>query len=106
MPHPPVVLYLNTQNMPRVQCAGRHPTSPRNVRAAFGPAYCHHHGNNQDPHAGWAYITREEAQLLSIARRNTWTQDALEEMVARDLEEHMERVELAASDEEEVEASK
>ncbi|ETO58824.1 hypothetical protein F444_22792 [Phytophthora nicotianae P1976] len=33
-----------------------------------------------------------------------WTQDTLEEMVARDLEEHMERVELAASDEEEAKA--
>ncbi|KAF1774353.1 hypothetical protein GQ600_19738 [Phytophthora cactorum] len=64
------------------------------VRATFCPAYCHYHGNNQEPHAGWAYIAREEARLLSIARRNLLTQDAVEEMIPRDVEEQMERVEI------------
>ncbi|ETM98043.1 hypothetical protein PPTG_19843 [Phytophthora nicotianae INRA-310] len=80
--------------MPRVHCAGNHPTSPRSVRAAFSPADCHHHGNNEDPHAGRAYVTREDLNLLIITRRNVWTQDTLEEMVARDLEEQMERVRI------------
>jgi hypothetical protein len=92
MPLPDVDLYLNVNQLPTVQCPGRHPASPKNIKATFPPAYCHWHGNNQDPHAGWAYITRDEARLLTIARRHDWSQDCLDELMARDLEAQMERV--------------
>jgi hypothetical protein len=90
--HPPVDLYTNLLYLPTVQCPGRHPASPKRVKAAFPPAFCHHHGNNRDPEAGWGYLTREEARLLTIARAHDWTRDCLYELVARDLEVQMDAV--------------
>ncbi|KAG7375817.1 hypothetical protein PHYPSEUDO_015189 [Phytophthora pseudosyringae] len=103
MPLPPVELYTNLSRVPTQQCSGNHPSSPRQVKAAFAPAYCFMHGNNQDPACGWAYITRDEAHLLSIARRNIWTAEALEEMIARDLEVGMNAVAIEETTDEEEE---
>jgi hypothetical protein len=82
----------NLLYLPTVQCPGRHPASPKRVKAAFPPAFCHHHSNNRDPEAGWGYLTREEARLLSIARAHDWPRDCLDELIARDLEAQMDAV--------------
>jgi hypothetical protein len=89
---PPVELYTNLMHLPTVQCPGRHPASPKRIKAAFPPAYCHLHGNNRDPEAGWAYLIRGEARLLSIARLHGWTAECLDELIARDLEAQMDAV--------------
>ncbi|KAE8882501.1 hypothetical protein PF002_g23546 [Phytophthora fragariae] len=52
MPLPNVDLFINTNQLPTVNCSGWHPSSPCPVKATLPPAYCHHRGNNVDPHAG------------------------------------------------------
>jgi hypothetical protein len=53
------------------------------------------HGENNNPRAGWAYILATEARSLSISRANLWTDDCLEELIARDLEVRFNRTDLA-----------
>jgi hypothetical protein len=95
MPLPPCRLYTNLTRLPTQQCGGNHPSSPRSVRAEFAPAYCHHHGNNADPTVGWAYLTRDEATMLTILRQRLWFDEALSELRARDLEVGIQSVEIA-----------
>ncbi|GMF35594.1 unnamed protein product [Phytophthora lilii] len=73
----PVALHLSTLRVPAVKCEQCKNTS----RALFGPVYCHVHCNPNDPDQGWAYITREEAQLLTILRTRDWTSDALQDLL-------------------------
>ncbi|KAG7375563.1 hypothetical protein PHYPSEUDO_000649 [Phytophthora pseudosyringae] len=91
---PPVELYTNTNQLPTVACPGNHPVSPRSVKACFPPAFCWAHSRNQAPKAGWAYITAEEAAMLSILRRFGWFQDAYEELLAREVEQQMNGVSI------------
>ncbi|EGZ11004.1 hypothetical protein PHYSODRAFT_304692 [Phytophthora sojae] len=104
MPLPDVELFTNLARLPTQPCAGNHPSSPRAVKACFGPAWCFMQGDNNNPASAWAFITADEARLLTLARRNLWTQDCLDELVARDLEEHMERVELTDDESKDEEA--
>jgi hypothetical protein len=92
---PQVELYTNTNQLPTVDCPGRHPVSPRAVKACFPPAWCWAHSRNQAPAAGWAYITSGEAAMLSILRRFDWFQDAYEEILAREVEQQMGDVSIA-----------
>ncbi|KAG6609602.1 uncharacterized protein IUM83_00988 [Phytophthora cinnamomi] len=89
MPLPLVQLYLNTNQRPTVQCPGNHQRSPRNVKATFPPAFCWTHANNQDSTAGWAYIKRDEAAMLTILRERGWFEDAYDELRACDLEDRL-----------------
>jgi hypothetical protein len=99
MPLPEVELYTNLQRLPLQPWEGNHPSSPRQVRACFGPAFCFMHGDNNNPRACWAYITAGEARMLTIARLNLWTEDCIEELIAREIEAHMERVVLTDDEE-------
>jgi hypothetical protein len=103
MPLPEVELYTNLQRLPHQPCEGNHPSSPRQVRACFSPAFCFMHGDNNHPRAGWTYITAGEARILTIARLNLWTEDCLEELIAREIEAHMERVAITDDEEEAME---
>jgi hypothetical protein len=58
------------------------------------------HGDNNNPRAAWAYITSDEARLLSIIRYHLWMQECLEELIARDIEARMGRVDLTDDEEE------
>jgi hypothetical protein len=100
MPLPEVELFTNLQRLPHQPCSGNHPSSPRQVRACFGPAWCFMHGDNNNPRAGWVYITAGEARMLTIARLNLWSEDCLEELIARDIEVRMNRVDLTDDEEE------
>jgi hypothetical protein len=100
MPLPEVELFTNLQRLPLQPCEGNHPTSPRQVRATFGPAFCFMHGDNNNPRAAWAYITAGEARMLSIARYNLWTEECLEELVARDIEVRMGRADITDDEDE------
>jgi hypothetical protein len=100
MPLPEVELFTNLQRLPHQPCAGNHPSSPRQVRACFGLAWCFMHGDNNNPRAGWAYILADEARLLSIIRYHLWMQECLEELIARDIEARMGRVDLTDDEEE------
>ncbi|GMF36407.1 unnamed protein product [Phytophthora lilii] len=73
----PVDLYLSTLKVAAVKCEQCKNTS----RALFGSVYCHFHCNPSDPDQGWAYITREEAQVLTILRTRDWTSDALQDLL-------------------------
>jgi len=106
MPLPEVELFTNLQRLPHQPCAGNHPSSPRQVRACFGPAWCFMHGDNNNPRAGWAYILATEARSLSISRANLWTDDCLEELIARHLEVRFARTDLADEDATEDEETK
>jgi hypothetical protein len=107
MPLPPCRLYTNLTQLPTQICGGNPPSSPRRVRAEFPPAWCHHHGNNADPTVGWAYLTRAEADMLTILRQRLWFNEALDELHARDLEVGIGGVVIAdaASDTPDVEAA-
>jgi hypothetical protein len=58
------------------------------------------HGDNNNPRAAWAYITAGEARMLSIARYNLWTEECLEELVARDIEVRMGRADITDDEDE------
>jgi hypothetical protein len=100
MPLPEVELYTNLQRLPLQPCEGNHPSSPRQVRVCFGPSFCFMHGDNNNPRAGWAYITAGEARMLTIARLNLGSEGCLEELIARDIEVRMNRVDLTDDEEE------
>jgi hypothetical protein len=55
---------------------------------------------NNNPRAGWAYITAGEARMLTIARLNLGSEGCLEELIARDIEVRMNRVDLTDDEEE------
>ncbi|KAE9340908.1 hypothetical protein PF008_g10897 [Phytophthora fragariae] len=99
LPLSDVGLFTNLARLPTQPCTGNHPSSPRQVKACFGPAFCFMHGDNNNPQPAWAFITSGEARMLTLARRNLWTEECLEELIARDIEAHMERVELTDDDE-------
>jgi hypothetical protein len=64
------------------------------------PSLVLHARDNNNPRAGWAYITAGEARMLTIARLNLWSEDCLEELIARAIEVRMNRVNLTDDEEE------
>ncbi|KAE8959396.1 hypothetical protein PR003_g31747 [Phytophthora rubi] len=42
---------------------------------------------------------RASSHAVTLARHNLWTEECLEELIARDIEAHVERVELTDDDE-------
>jgi CII-binding regulator of phage lambda lysogenization HflD len=44
---------------------------------------CLYHGNHCDPDVGLAYLTREDARLMSMAREHDWTHDCLDELIEK-----------------------
>lgn len=88
---PPIVLRHNLNQVPTLPCV----SCQRNVKADFSPVYCHSHRNNLDPTCGWAFITRDEKQLLNILRRTDWTAEALQELVDLDISRNLEQITLS-----------
>lgn len=67
---PEVTLYAKAGDLPMRHCCARTKTKApckRNGYGDFDPVYCHAHQKG-DLTAGFAYITKEEAEQLSLAR--------------------------------------
>ncbi|KAJ8528688.1 hypothetical protein ON010_g14640 [Phytophthora cinnamomi] len=91
---PSINLYTNVNQLPTVNCPGRHPNSPRAVKATFHSALYWAPSRIQAPAAGWKYITAEETAIRSIPRCYVWFEEAMDKTTARELELHTDSVSL------------